>query len=98
MEDKDELIKYYASSIKNVLKDNNAYVGIKSEYSALIQSFVKLSAGEGLANSVIEKFDNSTDYRTVKTELNNLINKVMENKRLIIIVDDLDRCSDKKVL
>ena len=98
LEDKDELIKYYASSIKNVLKDNNAYVGIKSEYSALIQSFVKLSAGEGLANSVIEKFDNSTDYRTVKTELNNLINKVMENKRLIIIVDDLDRCSDKKVL
>lgn len=90
--------KYFFSRVKEILNDYNVYVGVNSEYQELMNSIIGVVIHETAGNFIKNKFMENTDYRENLINLNNLINNELENSKIIIIVDDLDRCSKEKSL
>ncbi|PWJ12196.1 P-loop NTPase fold protein [Ruminococcus flavefaciens] len=92
------LIEYYFSSLKNILDEKGAYSGFRSEYKELVNSLLKLASNDSVANYVTNKLYSHNDYRKSIDDLKDLIKDVVKDERIIIIVDDIDRCSDKKAV
>jgi len=98
LENINTLIEYYFSSLKNILEEKSAYSGFKSEYKEMVNSFLKLASSESISNYFTNKLYPHNDYRNNIKELDKLIKDVMKDERIIIVVDDIDRCSDEKAL
>lgn len=91
------LFHYLFSRIREILKTRGAYVGLGSEYQRLIAS-----AGGVISNTewstVLEKqlFTSEDDYRSQRNRLESLMEKALGKDKLIIIVDDIERCAPEK--
>lgn len=91
------LFHYLFSRIREILKARGAYVGLGSEYQRLIAS-----AGGVISNTewstVLEKqlFTSEDDYRSQRNRLESLMEKALGKDKLIIIVDDIERCAPEK--
>lgn len=91
------LFHYLFSRIREILKNRGAYVGPGSEYRRLIAS-----AGGVISNqewsTVLEKqlFTSEDDYRSQRNRLESLMEKALGKNKLIIIVDDIERCAPEK--
>ncbi len=96
LENINTLIEYYFKALKNILDEKGAYLGFNSEYKEMVNSFLKIASHDSIANYVTNKLYPQSDYRKSINNLDNLIKGVMKNERIIIVVDDIDRCSDKK--
>lgn len=92
------LIYYFFGRVKDILKNNGVYVGVKSEYQELIGSLINNIANETIGDYIKKGFLYDTDYRENLINLNNLINTHLKQKRIIIVVDDLDRCTQEKIM
>lgn len=90
------LIEYYFKALKNILDEKGAYSGFKSEYKEMVNSFLKIASHDSIADYVTNKLYPQNDYRKSIEELDKLIKDVMKDERIIIVVDDIDRCSDEK--
>lgn len=97
LENINTLIEYYFKALKNILDEKGAYSGFKSEYKEMVNSFLKIASHDSIADYVTNKLYPQNDYRKSIEELDKLIKDVMKDERIIIVVDDIDRCSDKKV-
>lgn len=98
LENINTLIEYYFSSLRNILDEKGAYSGFKSEYKEMVNSFLKLASSESISNYFTNKLYTQTDYRNNIKELDKLIKDIMKKERIVIVVDDLDRCSDEKAI
>ena len=96
LENINTLIEYYFKALKNILDEKGAYSGFKSEYKEMVNSFLKIASHDSIADYVTNKLYPQSDYRKSIEELDKLIKDVMKNERIIVVVDDIDRCSDKK--
>ncbi len=91
------LFHYLFARIREILKSRGAYVGPGSEYRRLIAS-----AGGVISNkewsTVLEKklFTIEDDYRSQREHLESLMKRVLNKDKLIIIVDDIERCASEK--
>lgn len=91
------LFHYLFSRIREILKNRGAYVGPGSEYRRLIAS-----AGGLISNTewsaVLENklFPSEDDYRSQRNRLESLMEKALGKDKLIIIVDDIERCAPEK--
>lgn len=97
LEETTALIKYYFTRIKEILESNNAYIGIKSEYRSLMNSLLNSATSEGLSGFIMSSFEEKEDYRNMISEISEILNKSLPDSRIIIIVDDIERCSDNKI-
>lgn len=97
LEETAALIKYYFTRIKEILEDKNAYVGIKSEYRSLMNSLLKSATSEDLSEFIMSSFEEEEDYRSIISEISDILEESLHNSRIIIIVDDIERCSDNKI-
>ncbi len=93
----DSLFVYLFSQIKNWLKQQGAYVGIASEYENFIVSSMGVithnTIGALLAKTL---FPSNDDYRTRKQALEKLLSKALDKGKIIVVVDDIERCDSKK--
>lgn len=96
LENINTLIEYYFKALKNILDEKGAYSGFKSEYKEMVNSFLKIASHDSIADYVTNKLYPQNDYRKSIEELDKLIKDVMKDERIIIVVDDIDRCSDEK--
>ena len=96
LENINTLIEYYFKALKNILDEKGAYSGFKSEYKEMVNSFLKIASHDSIADYVTNKLYPQNDYRKSIKELDKLIKDVMKDERIIIVVDDIDRCSDEK--
>lgn len=96
LENINTLIEYYFKALKNILDEKGAYSGFKSEYKEMVNSFLKIASHDSIADYVTKKLYPQNDYRKSIEELDKLIKDVMKDERIIIVVDDIDRCSDEK--
>ena len=96
LENISDLIRYFFSRIKDILEKNNIYSGIKSEYSALVHSFVSSTTNKNFADLFMSKFEYEKDYRGSLVKIDNLLSESLGNNRIIIVVDDIERCSSEK--
>jgi len=97
LEDTSALIKYYFTRVKEILEDKNAYVGIKSEYRSLMNSLLKSATSEDLSKFIMSTFEEEEDYRSIISEISDILQEALCNSIIIIIVDDIERCSDNKI-
>ena len=97
LEEPTALIKYYFTRIKEILEDKNAYVGIKSEYRSLTNSLLKSATSEDLSEFIMSSFEKEEDYRSIISEISDILEESLHNNRIIIIVDDIERCSNNKI-
>ncbi len=97
LEDTSALIKYYFTRVKEILEDKNAYVGIKSEYRSLMNSLLKSATSEDLSEFIMNTFEEEEDYRSILSEISDILQEALRNSIIVIIVDDIERCSDNKI-
>lgn len=97
LEETTALIKYYFTRIKEILESNNAYIGIKSEYRALMNSLLNSATSVDLSSFIMSSFEEKEDYRNMISEISEILNNSLPDSRIIIVVDDIERCSDNKI-
>lgn len=59
----ESLINYFFGRIKDILKSNNVYVGINSEYQKLMTSFIGTVTHESVSNFIKINMITNKDYR-----------------------------------
>ena len=94
----ESLFRYLFSRIKQILKEHRIYVGIGSTYRKFIGSAVDTITQSSLSILLEgELFSENEDYRIQKKELSDLIAKAVGDGRIIVVVDDIERCNKEKV-
>lgn len=89
---KELLIKYFCDRLKEVLEKEKIYTGKGSNLESYLISLLNLvntNAKVGLKDISIDK--PSKDFREIKKKLQDDVNRVNNNKRIIVVVDDFDR-------
>ena len=93
------LFTYVFGRIKAMLKERGAYVGAGSECQKLLASAGGLITNERITSLLEWKlFHTAEDYRSQHDQLEQLICEVFKDDKLIIVVDDIERCAPKKAL
>ena len=97
IDDVDALFAYFFHSVKGFLKENGVYVGLSSEYQSFISSAVGTITKGNFSEWFISLMSNKNkDYRTQKDKLHLLLSETLVNQKIIVIVDDIERCSPEK--
>jgi hypothetical protein len=97
LEDELALVNYFFKRIENILKSNNTYVGIASEYKELIASIAGTIVNKSASNFISRIMNKgNTDYRENIEKLSKLLSENLVNARILIVIDDLERCSGEK--
>lgn len=94
----ESLVKYFFARIKSILKANDVYIGINSEYQELMSSMVGTIIEEKIGDFIKNKLSSNSDYRQNLSKINNLIRTTLKNRRIVIIVDDIERCTEEKIM
>lgn len=92
------LMNYFFIRIKEILKSNGIYVGINSEYQELVASLVGIATNNAIGNFIKSKFSTKSDYRERLSKLSELVKNELIDKKIIVVVDDLERCREDKIL
>lgn len=94
----ESLFLYLFSRIKQILKEQGMYVGLGSTYRTFIGSAVDTITQSSLSILLEgELFAQNEDYRVQKQALSDLIAKAMHSGRIIVVVDDIERCEKEKI-
>lgn len=97
LDDSVSLINYFFKRIEGILKTNGIYTGIASEYKELIASISGTVISESVTNFATKKLNSgNSDYRGNLNKLSELLFNNLEKSRILIIVDDIERCSSDK--
>ena len=94
----EDVIQYFFSELRRLLKTNDAYVGIGSEIFAYANSYLHHKSGVDFTNS-LRKIFGSTDkeYRDAKADLDDVLLAAFTERRIVVAIDDIERCSANKI-
>lgn len=93
LDNKQALVRYLFLQIKEKLKSSGAYVGIDSEFKMFISSTVGILTSNSIGDYIQCKFFyKNDDYRFQKNALEKVLNRAFKNGKLIVVVDDIERC------
>ena len=92
LDDKKTVLTYLMTQIREKLKSRGVYVGINSEYKEFASSFAGTISSSAIGSLLEKKLANDDDYRTQKAKLEEILERTYENGKLIVIVDDIERC------
>lgn len=97
LDDSISLINYFFKKVKEILIINKIYVGIASEYKELVASISGTIIHTDISDFLTKKFsNNNSDYRENIERLSQLLTNNLNSSRILIIIDDIDRCSGEK--
>lgn len=97
IDDIQSLFAYFFSCIKSCLKKRGTYVGIASEYQSFISAAVGVITHESIGALISKKIGSqSNDYRLQKNNLEQLLAKALGEDKIIVVVDDIERCDKDK--
>lgn len=89
---RDLLVKYFFERLKEVLQEKKIYTGKGSSverYFMSLLDFINKKSMFGFVENIINK--ETKNFRKIKEELQIDIKKYVEDKKIIVIVDDFDR-------
>lgn len=93
LDSKETLLNYFMTEIKHCLEERGVYVGVASEYKDFLLSVVGTVTMDSIATLIQKKFlGNEKDYRKEKHNLEKLLNDSFGNGKIVLIVDDIERC------
>ncbi|MFI3327088.1 MAG: P-loop NTPase fold protein [Clostridia bacterium] len=94
----DGLFKYFYSNVKSYLHEQGVYTGVDSEYQKFITSCIGYLTSINISDLVSTNlFNNNEDYRDKKDKLNMLLSDVLGENKVVVVVDDIERCSTDKI-
>lgn len=88
----ESLVNYFFCSIKDILKRNDVYVGVESEYKELVSSLVGTVIHESAGGFLSGLFSTNPNYRENLQKLGKLLKEQLKKVKILVIVDDLERC------
>ena len=92
LDNKKTVLTYLMSQIKDKLKSRGVYVGINSEYKEFVSSFAGALTSGAIGTFLQKKLASDDDYRAQKKKLEEVIERTYKTGKLIVIVDDIERC------
>ena len=93
LDNKQALMHYLFSRIKEILKARGVYVGIDSEFKDFISSSTGALTSDSIGTLIHKKFfHENDDYRIQKEKLEKVLQRAFGQGKLIVIVDDIERC------
>lgn len=94
----ESLFNYFFDFIRRCLKERGAYTGIASEYREFVSSALGIVTTESFGNVFTRFFySENKGYRDKKDELEKSIGNVLGRDKIIIVVDDIERCEKEKI-
>lgn len=91
------LFTYVFDRIRDILKRRGAYVGIGSEYRKFLTSAIGKITEDSFATLLESRLiPSSDDYREQLDKLEEYISNVLKQDKILVIVDDVERCEIKK--
>ena len=101
MNDFDEsetLVKQIFHKIYSVLSENGYYTGNSSEFEAYLQSVFNIILDESISDMLSIKFDKLGESKSkTLSEISKEFSEMLGDERIIIIIDDMDRCTEKTI-
>lgn len=99
MDSMESLFKYLFQRIKDEFKKENYYVGIWSEFQDYISSIIEVISKAKIKSNIIKSlFEKEKDYRETKKYLEKMLKQMLGENKLIIVVDDIERCDNDKII
>ncbi len=95
LDNKKTVLTYIMAQIREKLKSRGVYVGINSEYKEFVSSLAGTLTSSAVGAFLQKKFANDDDYREQKKKLEKVLEHTYKNGKLIVIVDDIERCNKK---
>ena len=92
LDDKKAVLTYLVAQIREKLKSRGVYVGINSEYKEFVSSFTGSLTSDTIGTFLQSRLSNDEDYRSQKQDLEVILERTYKNGKLIVIVDDIERC------
>lgn len=94
LDDKKSLLTYFLSQIKKKLQEKGVYVGIGSEYKDFVASLTGIITNNTVGSLLQKKLSQyNDDYRQQKESLEEVLASAFENGKLVVVVDDIERCT-----
>lgn len=95
LDDKKTVLTYLMTQIREKLKSQGVYIGINSEYKEFVSSFAGTLTSGAIGTFLQKKLAIDDDYREQKMKLEEVLERTYKNGKLIVIVDDIERCDRK---
>lgn len=92
LDNKKTVLTYLMTQIREKLKSRGVYAGINSEYKEFVASFTGSLTSSAIGAFLQKKLTNDEDYRAQKEKLEEVLERTYKNGKLIVIVDDIERC------
>ena len=92
LDNKKTLLTYLMTQIREKLKARGVYVGVNSEYKEFVSSFAGTLTSSSIGTFLQKKLTNDDDYRAQKQNLEEVLERTYKNGKLIVVVDDIERC------
>ena len=92
LDDKKTVLTYLLTQIRENLKSRGVYVGINSEYKEFVSSLTGALTSSTIGAFLQKKLVDNDDYRTQKMKLEEVLERTYKKGKLIVIVDDIERC------
>ena len=94
-------IRQVFRKIQIELDSNNYYTGETSEFKKYFETVLNISLNEPIANLMLDQMY-SKNKNTLKdyvslTEVTNEFSEMLGDEHIIIIIDDIDRCTDETI-
>ncbi|PET37395.1 hypothetical protein CN514_24390, partial [Bacillus sp. AFS001701] len=102
LDTREKLLKYVFGQLENIMNDYEIYTGKGSPYQKYYNLLLKFAGNKNISNiaNFFDVFpeDNIADLRDMKVELESNLQKLIElQKRIYIIIDDLDRVEEDTI-
>ena len=62
-----------------------------------MNSLIDSATTEGISDIIMSCFEEKEDYRNMIAKISELLNDALPDSRIIIVVDDIERCSNNKI-
>lgn len=92
LDNKKTVLTYLMTQIRERLKARGVYVGVNSEYKEFVSSFAGTITSSAIGAFLQKKLTNDDDYRAQKQNLEEVLERTYKNGKLIVVVDDIERC------
>lgn len=94
-------IKQVFKKIQGELNNKSYYTGESSEFEKYLSAALNISLDQSVANVISEKVavnnKSKIEKNALLSEMSDEISEMLGNDRIVILIDDMDRCTDETI-
>ncbi|MGN8785579.1 P-loop NTPase fold protein [Blautia sp. HCP3S3_D9] len=95
------VVRQILRKIHDVLAENDYYMGVSSEFEKYLQAILDIILDESIVSITKTRFDaftkNELDESKTLSEISGEFSNILGEDRIIVLIDDVDRCTDEMI-